>query len=247
MLNLIQTELMKLRRKKLLLAMFFISVAMPALITYYASNISRTSSYMDSFMDFYKMTLIYMNILILPGVLGILGTMIFTDEYRNDTTKQLAIVPVSKFQLLVSKIAVLFILSIIIMIFTGILTIAGAFAIGGFPDLDYILVVRVFTLCLYSGLLTPIALMPIVLVTVIARKGFVLPVSLNIVYVFLGYAVASSIVGIHPVSSMMKIVWYKNVEGISIGGSLSNCILNMAVTGIICFAASVLVMRRQEY
>ncbi|WP_165921104.1 ABC transporter permease [Paenibacillus albiflavus] len=245
MLSLIHTEMLKLKRKRMLWVMFGIAAAMPALITFYASGISRENSLMDSFMDFYKMSLGYMNILILPCMLGILGTMIFTDEYKNDTMKQLAVVPVTKIELLISKIAMLFILSTTIMLFTGVLNVIGGFIAGGFSDINGTLILRVFSLCLISGLLTPLALMPVVLVIVISKKGYILPISLNVVYVFLGYIAASSLVGIHPISSLMKIVWHNNKEGVLLDGSLPMSMINIAAIALVCFATSALFLKRR--
>lgn len=246
MLNLVQAEFMKLKRKKILITEFLIACVMPAIVTYYAANIPRNSSFMNSFTDFYKLCLGYMSLLILPVMLGILFTMLFTDEYRHNTMKELACVPVSPKELLFSKVICLFVISLSIMMLMGVLIVAGAGIAGGFPDLGLPLVIRLFSLCLYSGLLTPLAMLPIVWVIAVAKKGYVLPVSISVAYVFFGYIAASSLVGIHPVSSVMNIIWYNNAEGITIDGNLAMSVGNVLLAAIISLAGSYFALNRQE-
>ncbi|KQY84363.1 hypothetical protein ASD24_11470 [Paenibacillus sp. Root52] len=244
--NIVQAEFMKLRRKKLLLAEILIACVMPAIVTYYAANISRNASFMNSFTDFYKLSLGYMSLLILPIMLGILATMIFSDEYKYNTMKELSSVPVSKYEILISKIITLFGISLSIMMLTGVLITIGALVAGGFPDVNFTLIVRLFALCLYSGLLTPLAMLPIVLIITISKKGFVLPISISVAYVFFGYIAASSLVGIHPVSSAMNVIWYNNFEGITIEGSIIGSFLNILVVSLLCLVGSLMVLNKQE-
>ena len=247
MVSLIETEIMKLKRKKLLWVMLGIAVIMPAFVTYYAAGIPRESRFMDSFKDFYRGSLVYMQMYILPCILGVLGTMMFTDEHKNDTMKQLQIVPVTKAQLLTAKIFMLLLLSIAIMFLTGVLTILGAIVAGGFTDVNLRLILRLFCLCAESGILIPVALMPIILIIAICKKGFVIPVICTVAYALLGQSlVTSDHIGVHPITSMMKIIWYGNFEEVTMGGSITVCIVSLAVIAIVCFITSILILEKQN-
>lgn len=247
MLSLIATEIVKLKRKKLLWAMLGIAAIMPAFVTYYAAGIPRQGPIMDSFKDFYRGSLMYMQLFILPCVLGVLETMMFTDEYKNDTWKQLQIIPVTKTQLLVSKIAVLCLLSVVIMGFTGVLTVIGAIAAGGFPDITLKLILRLFGLCAGSGFLIPIAQMPLTLIIVTCKKGFALPVVCTVAYALIGQSlVVSDHIGIHPVTGMMKIIWYNNIEDVTLGGNLTVCIISLLAAAMISFELSAFLLKKQS-
>lgn len=227
--------------------MLGIAVIVPALVTYYAAGIPRQGPIMDSFKDFYRGSLTYMQLLILPCILGILETMMFTDEYKNDTLKQLQIIPVTKTQLLVSKISVSCLFSVVIMVFTGILTIIGAIVAGGFPDITLKLIVRLLGLCVESGILIPIAQMPITLIIVICKKDFAIPVVCTVAYTLIGQSlVTSDHIGIHPNTSMMKIIWYGNFEGVTMSGSVTVCIVSLAVIAVVCFITSILILEKQN-
>lgn len=244
--NIVLAEFMKLKRKKLLLTEFLIACVMPVIVTYYAANISRNASFMNSFSDFYKLSLGYMSLLILPVMLGILATMIFSDEYKYNTMKELSSVPVSKNEILISKIITLFGISLSIMMLTGLLISIGAVVAGGFPDINSTLLIRLFTLCLYSGLLTPLAMLPIVFIITISKKGYVLPISISVAYVFFGYIAAPSLVGFHPVSSAMNVIWYNNFEGITVERNIVISLLNIFLASLLCLVGSSIVLNKQE-
>ena len=94
MLRLIQTEFLKLRRRKLIWIMLLAALMMPFLALLYFKYLGKTD--VDP-MEFYRWAAFGFTVfIILPVVLGILCTMLMYEETRYDTAKQLWIVPVSQ-------------------------------------------------------------------------------------------------------------------------------------------------------
>ena len=94
MLKLIQTEFLKLHRRKFILLMLLAALLMPFLAIFYFRGIRETG--IDT-IQFYKWTAFsYTPWIILPVVLGVFSTMLMYDENQNDMLKQLWIVPISK-------------------------------------------------------------------------------------------------------------------------------------------------------
>lgn len=54
---------------------------------------------MDSFGDLYTLAFKNLSSLFLPIVLGMFATTLFFDEHKNDTMKELLIIPITKAQL----------------------------------------------------------------------------------------------------------------------------------------------------
>lgn len=67
---------------------------------------------MDSFGDLYTLAFKNLSSLFLPIVLGMFATTLFFDEHKNDTMKELLIIPITKAQLYFSKVAVVILIPI---------------------------------------------------------------------------------------------------------------------------------------
>lgn len=201
--TIIQTEMVKLKRKKMMLAIFILTTLLAAFAIERAHSISRNSSYMDSFGDLY--TLAYKNIatIYLPVVVGLLATSLFFDERKNDTLKELLIIPVSKAQLYFSKIAILFILSFGVCLYTFVLTVSGGFITGGFPDLNTQSILQSFILFAEGGILIPLAMLPIIFLAVLGQKSYLLPIAATLLYLAPVIILPMPLMGIHPLASAL--------------------------------------------
>ena len=72
MLTMIQVEISKLKRKKMMLGIFILTTLLAVFAIERACSISRSSSYMDSFGDLYTMAFKNLGTVFLPVVLGML-------------------------------------------------------------------------------------------------------------------------------------------------------------------------------
>lgn len=211
MLNLIQTEFLKLRRRKFIWIMLLASILMPLIGIFYFSA-SGTAEIPP--MKFYKWTAFsYTLWIILPIVLGMLSTMLMQDENQNDMLKQLWIIPVSKMGYFFSKFAVVFFYSLCFMLLAAVSSILAG-VLPGTISLTADSVTFLFLKCLEIGVLAPFAIIPVLSVAA-SQKGYILPVCVTIIYTFLGFILLMGNMYIHPLSSMIAII-VRNIQGVVI-------------------------------
>lgn len=209
MLNLVQTEFLKLRRRKFIWLMLLSFLLMPLVAIFYF-GITNTAGVTP--MQFYKWTaLSYTSWIVLPLVLGMLCTMLMYDEIQNDMLKQLWIVPVSRLGYFFSKFVVMLFYSICFMLLTAISSILAGI-VPGIIAFTSDSISFLFIKCLEIGILTPFAMIPILAVAA-SQKSYILPVCVTIVYTFLGFILLMVNMYIHPLSSATAIL-IRNVEGV---------------------------------
>ena len=123
MLKLIQTEFLKLHRRKFVWLMLLSAFFMPFLALFYFQHIGKIGIVP---VQFYKWTAFsYTPWIILPVVLGILCTMLMYDENQHDMLKQLWIVPVSRMEYFFGKFVIVLSYSILFMLITVLASIAA--------------------------------------------------------------------------------------------------------------------------
>lgn len=216
MLKLIQTEFLKLRRRKFVWLMLLAALFMPLLALFYFRNASKAG--IDP-IQFYKWTTFsYTPWIILPVVLGILCTMLMYDENQYDMLKQLWIVPVSKMGYFFSKFVVVFFYSICFMLITAVASVLlGIFA--GYIIFDLGNIFYLFRKCLEISSLTSFAILPILAVAA-AQKGYILPVCITLVYTFLGFILLMVNMYINPLSSTTAI-FMRDIPGVILTQSVN--------------------------
>ncbi|MBZ4665681.1 ABC transporter permease [Mahella sp.] len=209
MLNLVQTEFLKLRRRKFVWLMLLAALLMPLVAIFYFGALS-TIEIMP--MQFYKWTaLSYTPWIILPFVLGMLCTMLMYDENQNDMLKELWIIPVSKMGYFFSKFMIVLVYSLCFMLLTAVSSILAGVLPGMIVftnDSVSFLLIK----CLEVGVLTPFAMLPVLAVAA-SQKGYILPVCVTIVYTFLGFILLMVNMYIHPLSSTTAIIM-RNIPGV---------------------------------
>lgn len=110
--TIIATEIQKWKRNKIVWCILALTLLFGAFAIERACSIARSSPYMDSFGDLYTLAFKNLSSLFLPIVLGMFATTLFFDEHKNDTLKELLIIPISKAQLYFSKVAVVILMSV---------------------------------------------------------------------------------------------------------------------------------------
>lgn len=134
LLNLLQLEFHKLKRRKTVWLLMLSSIVMPFVALIY---FSREVASGISAIQFYKWAVFsYTPWIILPVILGMLSTLIIYTENQNDVLKQLWIIPISKIKFFFSKFIVLFLFSMSFMLISAILSGLLGTAFGYF-DFDW--------------------------------------------------------------------------------------------------------------
>ncbi len=212
MLKLIETEFLKIRRRKLVWLMLLAAFIMPFmafLLFKYRGDIG-----VDPIL-FYKWSAFgYTLFIILPVILGIFCTMLIHEEKQNGVLKQLWIVPVSKLAYLFSKFSVVVLYSISFMLITAIASILFS-VLPGYVVFDWESVLYLLERCLEIGVLTAFAMLPVLAIAA-SRKGYILPVCVSLVYAFCGFIFMSLNMYLLPLTSMAVIVMRnKDIPGIA--------------------------------
>ena len=176
--TILATEIQKWKRNKIVWCILALTLLFGAFAIERACSIARSSPYMDSFGDLYTLAFKNLSSLFLPIVLGMFATTLFFDEHKNDTLKELLIIPITKAQLYFSKVAVVILMSVGLCLITFLLCVVGGLIAGGFPDLNAHTLMDAGLLYLAGGLLVPIAMLPIVFLATLS-KGYILRVAMR--------------------------------------------------------------------
>ena len=202
MLRLIQTEFLKLRRRKLVWLMLSSALFMPFFALLYFRYVKETGG--DP-IQFYRWSAFgYTLWFILPVVLGTLCTMLMYEENQHDMLKQLWIVPISKMEYFFSKFFVVLIYSICFMLITAAASVMFS-VLPGFVTFEWGSVLYLLKKCLEIGIITSFVMLPIMAIAA-SQKGYILPVTITLVYVFLGFILMTVNMYLHPLPSMAVIV-----------------------------------------
>ena len=150
---------------------------------------------MDSFGDLYTLAFKNLSSLFLPIVLGMFATTLFFDEHKNDTMKELLIIPITKAQLYFSKVAVVILMSVGLCLITFLCVLSVADC-RSFPDLNAQTLMDAGLLYLAGGILIPIAMLPIVFLSTLS-KGYILPIGATLLYLIPVVIAPAYLTGIH--------------------------------------------------
>lgn len=235
LLNLIQTEFLKLRRNKLIWLMLLTALIMPFFALFFVyKGVDPRVYYRWSALGF---TLI----IILPVILGILSIMLMHEENQYDTLKQLWIVPISKMGYFFSKFFIVLVYSICFMLITFVASVMVS-VLSGYLVFEWENVFYLLKKCLVAGFFTAFAMLPI-LAIVSSQKGYILPICITLVYAFLNFFIMPVNMYLHPISSMAAIV---DIPGIVQATNVPLAFICICIWDIISVFFANIVLKRSE-
>lgn len=202
MLRLIQIEFLKLRRRKFVWLMLLAALFMPFLALLYFKYVKEIDG--DPLQLYRWSAFGYTLWFILPVVLGTLCTMLMYEEKQRDMLKQLWIVPISKMGYFFSKFSLVLIYSICFMLITAVASVMFS-VLPGYVAFDWGNVLYLLKKCLEIGVIASFTMLPILAIAS-SQKGYILPVSITLVYVFLGFILMTVNMYLHPLSNLAVIV-----------------------------------------
>ena len=257
--TIIQVELAKQKRKKMTLGIFILTTLLAVFAVERACSISRGSMLMDSFGDLYTLAFKNLGTVYLPIVLGMFATSLFYDEHKNDTLKEILIVPITKAQLYFSKVTVLFIFSLGLCFYTFVFAVLGGFVAGGFPDLNMQNIRQSFLLFAEGGILIPLGMLPVGFLAVLGKRSYVMPIGATLLYIFPVIIMSGPLMGIHPMASALCVYRSASPAAANMVYSLSQvskgaasipenglCLTSMVVIGVIFSMFSIIALKRQN-
>ncbi len=243
MLKLIQTEFLKLRRRKFLLSMLLTALFMPFIAVFYFRNVRET---VIEPIQFYKWTAFsYTPWIILPVVLGVVSTMLMYDENLNDTLKQLWIVPISKTGYLFSKFIVVFLYSVCFMLLTAAASVLCGM-IPGYIVFEWNSIGYMLRKCMEIAILTAFAVMPVLGISAVG-KGYILPICVTLVYTFLGFILLMVNLYLHPLSSVTAIIM-RDIPGVVLrqAPDIPAAFLCITIWGTVSMLFTVFVLEKRK-
>lgn len=253
---LIKAEIKKWKRSRILISINILTVILNLFAIERAFSISRESPIMDTFGDLYCLAFKNITFVFLPVVIGIISTMLFFDERKNDTLKNVLITSVSRFEVFFVKFISIELLTLFLMALTYISSVFGAVLSTGFLDFNLVTLKEAAILYILAALLIPIAMLPVIYIATFS-KSYVLPISMCLLYLGIGIFGSSILVHIHPLASLLVV--YQNVSsaakemvensigGYSLNASQFSCLLYILLIGIVFFILSIKSVKRQNY
>lgn len=175
MANIIKTEFKKLKGSSMLwigLGSCFILPLMALEI-----NLSNPSDF--TWVQYVQQNLWPQIILMWPCIFGVFGSYIFCRERLENTYKNLLIIPVGRIRLVVAKMLVMFVSIMVMALLTYFLNLSGIFIGVTVTVAEFAEGLRIYVL---SGFLMFVCILPVMLVSIMVRKGFLLSICISIVY-----------------------------------------------------------------
>jgi len=238
--NIIRTELRKLKGSNILWICLAGCFLLPVMSLFVGNSVSRPNGWVE-----YCTQSMWMSILLLwPCIFGLMGTYIFTRERIENTYKNLFIIPVGRVSLVLSKLFVLLIGILGITFLSYILNIAGILIGVKFNLNEFLQGMETYLL---SGLLTFIAMLPVMFIALMSKKGFLVSVCVTFIYAFISFIgiwspVLSSVL---PIISILRIC---NITALSIEYSfpMAMNLICMAIIGLVSIIGIIYAAKKQE-
>jgi bacitracin transport system permease protein len=242
LLNIVITEILKLKRTFIL----WVGVLMTAVIPFLtlAMNLEREIS----FIDFGKSSLTLSIFLLFPCLYALVATFIFNREYQEDTIKNLMCVPISRYRLAVAKFIVMLLYFFILLILHGCLSALLA-ALLGCPGMTIqnffnILFLNIRTLLPYA-----VTMLPIFGIIIISRKSYLISLGFGVAITITNVVIASSkFAALYPWTAVYR--FCGDIQG-TLNFNFTSSIWLSTASLFACFAVGLFMiifsLPRQEY
>lgn len=197
MINMISAELLKLKRKKLLL------ITITALLLYFICILETVSYGSKDFRSFLINP--YLFILIIHSIaIGIFGITLFTNEYSNHTMGQLVVASSSMMRLFAAKMIVLLMFSAVLMF--GLVTeiVICGLALG-YREITVFNLLLTLVCYMLSAITLVLGLLPVIFVGVMCKRNTILPVASLFLYLMITLLPSMGIIRIE--SNIMAYVY----------------------------------------
>lgn len=183
-------------------------------------------------------------ILLWPCIFGVFGSYIFCRERIENTYKNLLIIPVGRVRLAVAKMFVMFAAIMAMAILTYILNLSGMFIGVSVSFGEFMEGLRVYLL---SGFLMFICILPVMLVSIIARKGFLVSICVSIVYALASFLASwvAPLAALLPIDVAWRIMDLQQFE-MDYSFPMSVSLISLALFTIVSVVGILYVMKTQE-
>ena len=195
MLKLIICEFAKLKRKNFILLVVASALLFPGPLTaFMAMPQFAEPDRVKNFNEYFGFVMGYGVEMLLPCVIGVIAAMLFFMERDNDTFKNLRTIPVTSTQMVLAKIAVLFLCGIIYSLVSSLAAIVCGCLV---KEAEVTGIVYKFVVAAEIGTFITAGTLPLVVFVVFFSKTYVFSILLCVFYTFLSL-IAESCFGALP-------------------------------------------------
>ena len=240
MVKIIKTEFKKLKGSNILWICLAACFMLPVMSLFVGKSVQRSSDWVA-----YCTQNMWLSILLLwPCIFGLMGTYIFTRERIENTYKNLFIIPVGRIRLILSKLIVLFVTILSITFLSYLLNLAGVL-IGINITADAFL----YGLAIYLivGCLMFAAMLPVFLIALISKNGFLVSVCITIVYAIVSFMSIWSplLSSLMPIVTILRICNITTLQ-IDYAFPLWVNVISLTIIALVSLIGLIFAARRQE-
>lgn len=242
MVNLLYTEILKLKRSN----MFLISIVGAAVAPFmcfigYLMKKTERPDIPIQFNEFFVDTNLYVVLLIGVLLYGVITSYLFNREYVENTLKNVLTIPVSKISIIISKLALLLIWIITLTVVSwGLTLILGL--IGSFEGLNTIVLIKSFKEYIIGGSLLFLLSTPTIFVTLLF-KDYVPAIVFTIAVTMVNVLISNSKYSVlYPWSAVLVVA----TNGFRPEYSPIYSYIFIAATSIIGFAATIIYFKNVD-
>ncbi|PEU19696.1 bacitracin ABC transporter permease [Bacillus wiedmannii] len=192
MVNLLYTELLKLKRSYMLLISIMGAAVAPCLVVVasYISIKTKSPTPTIVFEQLFNEANLYTIVVIGVPLFGVITAYLFNREYTEDTLKNLLTIPVSRINFLISKLIILFLwIMFLILVAWGLTVIFGL--LGQFEGLNSLLLIESLRRFLIGGVFLFMLSTPLIFITMVL-KNYVPAIVFTLVIVLLNLMTTNS-------------------------------------------------------
>lgn len=230
MATIIKTEFMKLKRYHILWAGFALML-LSVLLTLFTS-IANDGSVWD--FAYLSEQVIKNNMsMIFPMCITLIAGYIISREQKDDTLKNIQVVPISFNRLLTGKLLVCGVLSLLYGVVCTVFTLVAEIFVG-FPGFTMALAWQALIQITICNFFLYLAVLPIIVLTSKASGGFLVGVVIAFVYGYGGMFAAGSmtLANFYPITAILGLIGYRSYDA-TVHWNIPVCIFSLAfVVGI---------------
>lgn len=240
MIRIIKTEFKKLKGS----SMLWIGLGGCFILPLMALGINLSSPGEFTWIEYVSQNLWPQIILLWPCIFGVFGSYIFCRENIENTYKNLLIIPVGRIQLAVAKMLVMLVSIISMSLITYILNLSGAFIGVVVTFTEFIEGLQIYLL---AGVLMFACILPVMFVSIVVKKSFLLSICIIIVYSLVSFLASwiAPLAALLPIDVAWRIMDLKQFE-MNYSFSMSVSYASLAIFTVASTLGILYVSKKQE-
>ncbi len=231
--RILHIELIKLRRSTMVwVSVFGVGIA-PLLNYLMFLSLKREMPSQVTIERYFEQGYIFLSALIATLIFGLITTYIFSREYQEHTLENMLTIPVTRTEVIINKMVLLFIWIIFLMLFTFGFTILLNY-IGIFIDLRLMILIKFFRIYLLTGILH-FALIPMAAFIALVSKSYIYSIGFGIVVTIMSLVITNTKYGeVFPWALPYLLAGYEGDFHYPVSYSIASLILTFIVSLTLC-------------